>query len=79
MVRLRINNNDISAVEGQTVAAVLVASGIASFRRSVNGSPRGPLCGVGVCFECRLTIDGVAHQRSCNILVSEGMEVVTDE
>jgi aerobic-type carbon monoxide dehydrogenase small subunit (CoxS/CutS family) len=63
---------------GTTVAAAIFNAGPQHFRRSVNGGSRGPLCGMGICFECRVTIDGVAHQRSCTIIVRDGMEVVTD-
>lgn len=64
--------------EGTTVAAAILATNESAFRRSVSGEPRGPLCGMGICFECRVTINGIAHQRSCNILVREGLEVTTD-
>jgi sarcosine oxidase subunit alpha len=63
---------------GTTVAAAVVSAGVVAFRRSVTGQPRGPLCGMGICFECRATVDGVMHQRTCQMLVREGMEVVTD-
>jgi D-hydroxyproline dehydrogenase subunit gamma len=36
------------------------------------------LCGMGICFECRVTIDGREHCRSCQIPCAEGMEVRTD-
>jgi sarcosine oxidase subunit alpha len=48
-------------------------------RISTGGEPRGPLCGMGICFECRATINGNAHCRSCQILCEPGMEVTTDE
>ena len=79
MIKLTVNNREITVREGTTVAAALLESGCELFRRSVTGEPRGPLCGMGVCFECRVTIDGIMHQRSCNVLVRDGMEVVTDE
>jgi sarcosine oxidase subunit alpha len=41
--------------------------------------PRAPLCGMGVCFECRVQVDGVAHVRACMTPVSDGMQVVTDD
>ncbi|MFN6201241.1 MAG: 2Fe-2S iron-sulfur cluster-binding protein, partial [Acidobacteriota bacterium] len=47
-------------------------------RRSVAGAPRGALCGMGICFECRVEIDGIAHSRSCQIYCRAGMEVRTD-
>jgi sarcosine oxidase subunit alpha len=57
------------------VASAIFASEVEKFRRSVSGEPRFPLCGMGICFECRVTIDGVKHQRSCQILAEEGMVV----
>ncbi|MFZ0292286.1 MAG: 2Fe-2S iron-sulfur cluster-binding protein [Candidatus Sulfotelmatobacter sp.] len=62
-----------------SVSTVAVAIGIAgqACRRSMNGEPRGPLCGMGICFECRVTIDGKPHCRSCQVLCEQGMEVDT--
>ena len=62
---------------GVTVAAALLDLGIAAFRRSVSGEPRHPVCGMGTCYECRVTIDGVAHRRACLVVVAEGMHVTT--
>jgi sarcosine oxidase subunit alpha len=44
----------------------------------VRGEMRGPLCGIGVCFECRVTINGQHHSRSCQVLCQEGMDVRTE-
>ena len=52
-------------------------AGAAAFRRSVTGEARGPLCGMGICFECRMEIDGATHSRSCQIECREGMRVAT--
>lgn len=76
-VNVRIDGEPIEALEGVTVAAALVSSGIWSFRRSLRGEPRGPVCGMGICHECRVTIDGIAHRRACLESVVEGMEVRT--
>ncbi len=65
--------------DGTTVAVAVIAVDASHFRRSVNGEPRYPLCGMGVCFECRVTIDGVGLQRSCTTPAREGMEIVTVE
>ena len=65
--------------EGTTVAAALLNNGQERYRLSVSGEPRGPLCGMGICFECRVTIDGVQHERSCLVVATDGMEVVTGE
>ena len=50
-----------------------------TFRRSVMNQPRAPLCGMGICFECRVTIHAHAHARSCQIVCRDGMDVRTDE
>jgi len=79
LITLSIDKDIITVEDGTTVAAAILNSGCASLRRSVNGENRGPLCGMGTCFECRVTIDGEKHQRSCNVIARNGMEVVTDE
>ena len=77
-IQIRVNGRAIRVPGGTTVAAAVMAAGESAFRRSVTGEPRGPLCGMGICFECRVTIDGVPHSRSCQTLCVEGMEVLTD-
>jgi D-hydroxyproline dehydrogenase subunit gamma len=79
MIQLIINNQEISVIEGSTVVTAIFASDAENFRRSVSGEPRFPLCGMGVCFECRVTINGVKHQRSCQILAESGMLIETDK
>ncbi|KQW87082.1 hypothetical protein ASC94_27040 [Massilia sp. Root418] len=58
-------------------SATTSATGPAVTRRSVSGALRGPLCGMGVCHECRVTIDGRAHQLACQALCTPGMQVRT--
>jgi predicted molibdopterin-dependent oxidoreductase YjgC len=77
VVLISIDGKPFDAEEGASVAAAVLMSGTTAFRHSVTGEPRAPLCGMGICFECRLTIDGVAHARSCQIEVREGMEIRT--
>ena len=79
MITLTVNSKQITVENGTTVAAAVLERGTDVFRRSVSEMPRGPLCGMGICFECRMTIDGVRSQKSCNVLAAEGMEVETDE
>jgi len=78
LVRLQINGQPVEVPEGASVAAAMAQMTL-HFRSSVNGAPRAPLCGMGVCFECRVRIDGVAHQRACMTPVREGMRVDTDD
>ena len=76
-VAVSVNGRPISVPAGAMVSAAVAIAG-ATFRRSVTGEERGPLCGMGVCFECRVTINGREHQRSCQILCEPGMEIRTD-
>lgn len=78
-VAIEINGKTLEVPEGVTVAAALWNAGVMTFRRSASGRPRGPLCGMGVCFECRVTIDGVAQRRACLEAVREAMRVGTGE
>ena len=75
---LTINGAVATVAPGTSVAAA-VAMAAAATRTSASGEPRGPLCGMGICFECRVTIDGVPHQRSCQILCAPGQRVTTAE
>ncbi|HJS51454.1 MAG TPA: (2Fe-2S)-binding protein [Pyrinomonadaceae bacterium] len=79
MIKLTINSVPVEVAEGTTLAVAILASDVEKFRTSVAGQPRGPLCGMGTCFDCRVTINGLKHQRSCTRLVEEAMEIVTDE
>lgn len=61
---------------GQTVAAVLIDSGRRAFRKTrFAAEPRSIFCGIGICFDCVVTIDGISNQRACLIEIREGMKV----
>lgn len=79
LVTLKVNDVTVSMPQGSTVAAAVLQAGVSSFRRSVTEEARGPLCGMGICFECRVNVNGVAHVRSCQTLCENGMDVRTDE
>ena len=78
-VTLSVNGLEVTMPAGSMVSAAIMKTGSSAFRRSVTGEPRGPLCGMGICFECRVTIDGEAHCRSCQTVCRNGMDVRTDE
>ena len=77
-VAVSLNGKTLSVPPGTTVAAAVYIGGGSGFRRSVSGEPRGPLCGMGICFECRVTVDGVRHVKSCQMLCKHGMQISTD-
>lgn len=75
-VHLVVDGQPMKAFEGQSLAAALWANGISCLRHDeATEEPRGLYCGMGHCYECRVTVDGVANVRSCLIRVREGMRV----
>lgn len=77
MPRIKLNGAVYDVPAQTSVAAALMNAGLMA-RRSITEEARGPLCGMGICFECRVTVDGIAHERGCQLMVREGMEVSTD-
>jgi D-hydroxyproline dehydrogenase subunit gamma len=77
-VPLTIDGHPVRVPEGTSVAAAVMLARASGFRRSVTGQLRGPLCGMGICYECRLTIDGLPQRTSCQTVCRPGMEVRTD-
>jgi sarcosine oxidase subunit alpha len=77
-VTVFVDGQATEVAPGTSAAVAVLASGRAATRRSVTGEPRGPVCGMGVCFECRATIDGVPHRRACLVTCAPGMEIRTD-
>lgn len=77
MPEVIVNGASMMVPDGITVAAAVTMAGEKAFRHSVSGEPRGPLCGMGICFECRVTINGNPHARSCQIPIQSGMDIRT--
>jgi predicted molibdopterin-dependent oxidoreductase YjgC len=70
----------VSFRPGQTIGAALVARGTTSWRTTrVAGAPRGLFCGIGICFDCLVTVDGHPNQRACLVLAEDGMQVTTQD
>jgi predicted molibdopterin-dependent oxidoreductase YjgC len=68
----------IAAFEGETVAGALLAAGCRTLRiTAVTDAPRGVFCGMGVCFDCLVVIDGEPSRRACVTFVTDGMRVET--
>jgi hypothetical protein len=76
-LRVYVNGRELLVKAGTTVAIAVMIAGETVFRHSVSGEPRGPLCGMGICMECRVRINGATHQKSCQILCRPEMEVIT--
>jgi aerobic-type carbon monoxide dehydrogenase small subunit (CoxS/CutS family) len=77
-VRLTVDGEPLEARAGESVAAALWAAGRRVLRRTGRrGEPRGLFCGMGVCFDCLMTIDGRRNVQACLMPVAEGMRVET--
>jgi len=70
------DGRDVAFRLGQTVGAALIATGVYSWRTTRRqGRPRGYFCGIGVCFDCLITVDGVPNLRACLVTAQPEMVV----
>lgn len=77
---LRIDDREVAALPGQTIAAALWRAGITSWRYTRrDGRSRGVFCGIGVCFDCLVTANGRPNQRACLTPAQPGDVVRTQE
>lgn len=74
MPELILDGRPLQVAPGTTVAAALMLGGDGTSRTSVSGQRRAPVCGMGVCQECRVTIDG-QRRLACQTLCRDGMRV----
>lgn len=75
-VSLQVEGRPVLALEGDSLAVALLQAGVTALRETpVSGAPRGPLCLMGVCFECLVEVDGRANVQACMLGVREGMQV----
>ena len=75
-IQVHVNDAVLSVPQGCTVAVAIAIAGV-TCRTSVNGEKRGPLCGMGICFECRATVNGMPHTRTCQLLCEPAMDIRT--
>ncbi|HIC89370.1 MAG TPA: (2Fe-2S)-binding protein [Anaerolineae bacterium] len=75
---VEIDGQVFPAYEGETVAAVLLASGCRIFSQAAEGeTPRGLFCGMGLCHQCLVTVNGIPNMRACMTIVQPGMRIET--
>jgi len=77
VIELSVDGEALRAPAGQSIAAALLADGRSDLRQSPHGSPRGIYCGIGVCQECRVRVEGQGVVRACVTPVAAGMRVST--
>lgn len=75
-LEIQVNGKVLRVLSGTTVASALALAG-EPCRISVTGEPRFALCGMGICYECRAVVNGLAHYRTCQMTCQAGMAVST--
>ena len=77
-LEVTVDGTQMEAYEGETVATVLLAAGIFTFRLSPkNKEPRSLYCGMGICYECLVTVNGTHAVRACVMPITDGMCIET--
>ena len=77
-VVIYLDGRAVEAVEGEPIAAALMAAGVSSFRTTpVRREPRGVFCAIGRCTDCVMTVDGAPNVRTCVTPVRAGMKIET--
>ncbi|MFD6134861.1 (2Fe-2S)-binding protein [Isoptericola sp. NPDC056618] len=75
---ITLDGEPFPGTEGQTIAGMLLSARRRSWRTtSVDGAPRGVFCGIGVCFDCLVTVNGVRDVRACLRRAADGDVVET--
>jgi aerobic-type carbon monoxide dehydrogenase small subunit (CoxS/CutS family) len=75
-VRFTFNGESFKGVEGQSISAALMATGVRELRKTrFDGEPRLIFCGIGICFDCVVVVDGVANQRACLVEINDGAKI----
>ena len=78
MIQIVVDGKSINAVEGEPIAASLLASGIGICRRTPkNNDPRGVFCAAGQCTDCMMMVDGIPNVRTCITPAKQGMKIKT--
>lgn len=73
-----VNGQPTQACRGETIHAALICAGYRQIRKSKTEQPRGVFCGMGVCYECMVTVNNGPQRQACVTIVEEGMEVRVD-
>lgn len=80
MTTFSFDGREITAEPGQSVGAALIAAGHRSWRTTRHArEPRGVFCGIGICFDCLITVNGRPNQRACLTEVRDGDDVRPQE
>ena len=76
-IEIKVDGAAVRVAVGTSIASAILNLGTVVLRQSVTGESRSAVCGMGVCFECRVTVNGIPHVRACMTLCEPGMEIRT--
>jgi ferredoxin len=76
---IEVDGKTILACSGQTIAEVLLANGVRTLRRTRKQASRGVYCGMGICYECRMVVNGIPNVRTCMTLATPGTKIATQD
>ena len=76
---IEVDGKTILACSGQTIAEALLANGIRMLRMTQKQASRGVYCGMGICYECRMIVNGIPNVRTCMTLVTPGCRIATQD
>lgn len=75
-ISIEVDGEKIEANEGEPIAAALWAAGIRNFRYTrKRNTPRGYFCGIGLCTDCKMNVNGIPNIRTCVTLAQDGMKI----
>jgi D-hydroxyproline dehydrogenase subunit gamma len=76
-LEVTIDGRPVTAAPGRTIAGIMLAEGVTAWRRDTAGELRGVFCGIGVCFECLVTVNGQDSVRACQRVARDGDDIRT--
>jgi aerobic-type carbon monoxide dehydrogenase small subunit (CoxS/CutS family) len=74
---IEVDGKSMKARSGQTIAEVLISNAKLTFRKTRNNASRGVYCNMGICYECRMIVNGRPNVRTCITPAFPGCEVKT--
>ena len=76
---IEVDGKTILACSGQTIAEALLANGVRTLRMTRKQASRGVYCGMGICYECRMIVNGIPNVRTCMTLATPGCRIATQD
>ena len=76
---IEVDGKTILACSGQTIAEALLANGVRTLRMTQKQASRGVYCGMGICYECRMNVNGIPNVRTCMTLATPGCRITTQD